>query len=110
MVELASNDGYLLKNFVVVQIFRVWVLSQLEVLRMRPKPWHIPVLRQFFTRKLGEELSQRGQQADLIIGNNVYAHVPDINDFTSGMKASPETRRRYHPRISSLDAACRKAN
>jgi len=46
----------------------------------------IPVLRRFFNKELAEELVQKGQKADLIIGNNVYAHVPDINDFTIGLK------------------------
>jgi len=46
----------------------------------------IPVQCEFFGTKLAEELSAKGKQADLIIGNNVYAHVPDINDFTLGFK------------------------
>ena len=48
----------------------------------------IPVLREFFTESLGIQLRSEGRQADLIIGNNVYAHVPDINDFTMGLKAA----------------------
>jgi hypothetical protein len=47
----------------------------------------IPVLREFFGEKLGKRLALQGNQADLIVGNNVYAHVPDINDFTCGLKA-----------------------
>jgi hypothetical protein len=47
----------------------------------------IPVLREFFSESLGIKLAAEGQQADLIAGNNVYAHVPDINDFTRGLKA-----------------------
>ena len=86
VVELASNDGYLLKNFVGANIPCLGI-EPTRSTADAAEALGIPVLRQFFTRKLGEELSQRGQQADLIIGNNVYAHVPDINDFTSGMKA-----------------------
>jgi len=45
-------------------------------------------LRQFFSEVLGKKLASKGKQADLIAGNNVYAHVPDINDFTRGLKAA----------------------
>ncbi len=48
----------------------------------------IPVLREFFGEALANRLRTEGRQADLIIGNNVYAHVPDINDFTAGLKAA----------------------
>jgi hypothetical protein len=48
----------------------------------------IPVMREFFGEALGQQLMANGQQADLIAGNNVYAHVPDINDFTRGLKAA----------------------
>ena len=48
----------------------------------------IPVLREFFGERLGRHLAADGKQADLIAGNNVYAHVPDINDFTRGLKAA----------------------
>jgi hypothetical protein len=48
----------------------------------------IPVRREFFGQKLAEQLVVEGKQADLILGNNVYAHVPDINDFTAGIKTA----------------------
>jgi C-methyltransferase C-terminal domain/Methyltransferase domain len=48
----------------------------------------IPVAREFFGQSFAEKLVKSGRQADLIIGNNVYAHVPDINDFTAGMKTA----------------------
>ena len=48
----------------------------------------IPVLRQFFGESLAKQLVAEGKQADLIAGNNVYAHVPDINDFTQGLKTA----------------------
>ena len=47
----------------------------------------VPVLREFFCERLGKSLADSGRRADLIVGNNVYAHVPDINDFTRGLKA-----------------------
>ena len=46
------------------------------------------MLREFFGEALGKQLATKHQQADLIAGNNVYAHVPDINDFTRGLKAA----------------------
>ena len=46
----------------------------------------VPVLKKFFSEKLAKKLSDKRKKADLIIGNNVYAHVPDINDFTKGLK------------------------
>jgi len=48
----------------------------------------VPTLREFFGAALAERLARKGRQADLIAGNNVYAHVPDINDFTRGLKAA----------------------
>jgi hypothetical protein len=47
----------------------------------------IPILREFFGNTLAEKLGNDGRKADLIIGNNVYGHVPNINDFTAGLKA-----------------------
>ena len=47
---------------------------------------NVPVLRAF--EEVGKKLANQGKQADLIVGNNVYAHVPDINDFTLGLKAA----------------------
>jgi hypothetical protein len=55
----------------------------------------IPVLREFFGEALGKQLAQQDKQADLIAGNNVYAHVPDINDFTKGLKAAETPRHDY---------------
>ncbi len=46
------------------------------------------MLREFFGEALGKQLAHEGKQADLIVGNNVYAHVPNINDFTKGLKAA----------------------
>ena len=55
--------------------------------RRLTKKLNITVIEKFFGEELGKELVREGKQADLIIGNNVYAHVPDINDFTKGLKA-----------------------
>jgi len=86
VIEIASNDGYLLKNFIVAGIPCLGIEPTDNTARAAEK-LGIPVIRQFFGKKLGERLAIEQKQADLIIGNNVYAHVPDINDFTAGIKA-----------------------
>jgi len=85
VVELASNDGYLLKNFVEEGI---------PVLGIDPAPEQaaaansagVETMANFFTEDLAKSLVDRGKRADVIIANNVFAHIPDINDFTRGMK------------------------
>lgn len=86
VVEIASNDGYLLKNFVAADIPCLGIEPTASTAAAAEK-LGIPVLREFFGEALAAQLAKAQQQADLIIGNNVYAHVPDINDFTRGLKA-----------------------
>ena len=86
VVEVASNDGYLLKNFVAAGIPCLGIEPTASTAAAAEK-MGIPVLREFFGEALGRRLAAEGKQADLIVGNNVYAHVPDINDFTRGLKA-----------------------
>lgn len=85
VIEIASNDGYLLKNFVASGIPCLGIEPTASTAAVA-EDLGIPVIREFFGQALAEKLVQRGKQADLIIGNNVYAHVPDINDFTAGLK------------------------
>jgi hypothetical protein len=87
VIEIASNDGYLLKNFVASGIPCLGIEPTASTAAAAEK-LGIPVLREFFGEALGQQLAANGQQADLIAGNNVYAHVPDINDFTRGLKAA----------------------
>lgn len=87
VIEVASNDGYLLKNFVEKKIPCLGIEPTASTAKVA-KELGIPVLQEFFGEKLGMQLSQEGRQADLIAGNNVYAHVPDINDFTLGLAAA----------------------
>lgn len=87
VIEIASNDGYLLKNFVEEKIPCLGIEPTDSTADAAEKQG-VPVLRKFFGSKLAWKLKQQGKQADLIIGNNVYAHVPDINDFTLGLKIS----------------------
>ncbi len=83
VIEVASNDGYLLKNFVAKGIPCVGV-EPTESTADAARAQGIPVVQDFFSTDLVASLNQ----ADLIIGNNVYAHVPDINDFSRALKLS----------------------
>jgi SAM-dependent methyltransferase len=87
VIEVASNDGYLLKNFVAANIPCLGIEPTASTAAAAEKIG-IPVWREFFGEALGKRLACEGKQADLIAGNNVYAHVPDINDFTRGLKAA----------------------
>ena len=87
VIEIASNDGYLLKNFVAGNIPCLGIEPTAGTAEAAGKIG-IPVLREFFSAALANQLKSEGRQAGLIIGNNVYAHVPDINDFTAGLKAA----------------------
>ncbi len=85
VIEVASNDGYLLKNFVQANIPCLGIEPTASTAAAAEK-LGIPVLREFFGEVLAKRLVSEEKQADLILGNNVYAHVPDINDFTVGLR------------------------
>lgn len=87
VIEVASNDGYLLQNFVAAGIPCLGIEPTAST-AAAAEAIGIPVIREFFGEQLGKQLASTGRQADLIAGNNVYAHVPDINDFTRGLKAA----------------------
>lgn len=87
VIEVASNDGYLLKNFVAAGIPCLGIEPTASTAAAAEK-LGIPVMREFFGEQLGKQIAATGKQADLIAGNNVYAHVPDINDFTRGLTAA----------------------
>ena len=87
VIEVASNDGYPLKNFVEAGIPCLGIEPTASTAEAAEK-LGIPVLREFFGEALGNRVAKEGRKADLIVGNNVYAHVPDINDFTKGLKAA----------------------
>ncbi len=91
VIEIASNDGYLLKNFVSVGIPCLGI-EPTDSTATAAEELGIPVLRRFFGESLAAGLSEEGKLADLVVGNNVYAHVPDINDFTRGMKSILKSR------------------
>ena len=85
-VELASNDGYLLRNMVAAGIPCLGIEPARNVAAAAEKIG-VPTLVAFFGEALGRELAAKGQAADLIVGNNVLAQVPDLNDFVAGIAA-----------------------
>lgn len=84
VVEVASNDGYLLRNFVAAGIPCLGI-EPTDATAEAAEALGIPVLREFFGEGMARRLVAEGKEVDLIAGNNVYAHVPDINDFTRGL-------------------------
>ena len=85
MLELASNDGYLLQFFVERGIPVLGVEPAANVARAAEKKG-IPTVVRFFGRETARELVGMGHSPDLILGNNVLAQVPDLNDFVGGIK------------------------
>jgi SAM-dependent methyltransferase len=85
VVELASNDGYLLQYFVQHGVPVLGVEPAANVAEVAIERG-IPTEVRFFGLEAGRELAAARRPADLLIGNNVLAHVPDLNDFVAGMK------------------------
>lgn len=85
VVELASNDGYMLRNFVAHGI-PVMGIDPAEGPARAAEAKGIPTLRRFFGRSLAEALRGEGRQADVIIASNVLAHVPDLHGFVEGIR------------------------
>lgn len=84
VVELASNDGYLLKNFLTMGIPVLGIDPSGTVAAAAAKIG-VPTVVEFFGQELARDLVRQRRQADLIIGNNVLAHVPQLNDFVAGI-------------------------
>ncbi|AZO96315.1 methyltransferase domain-containing protein [Halocella sp. SP3-1] len=85
VIEIASNDGYLLQYF-KKQNVSVLGIEPAENVALVAEKKGVPTICKFFAKSLAEELVQKDVRADLLIGNNVLAHVPNLNDFISGMK------------------------
>lgn len=83
VVEIASNDGYLLQYFASKGIPVLGIEPAANVAEVAIKK-DIPTVVKFFGRNTAGELAAAGKQANLLVGNNVLAHVPDINDFVAG--------------------------
>lgn len=84
-VEVASNDGYLLQHFVAAKIPVLGIEPAANVAAVAVQKG-IPTLVKFFGVNTARELVAEGKRADLLLGNNVLAQVPDINDFVAGLK------------------------
>lgn len=85
VVEIASNDGYLLRNFVDGGIPVLGVEPAANVAECAIRNG-VPTLIRFFGLETAQDLVAQGKRAQLLVGNNVLAHVPDMNDFVAGMK------------------------
>ena len=85
VVEVASNDGYLLQYFVRRGIPVLGIEPAANVAKVAAEKG-VPTLVQFFGTELARELKAQGRCADLVLGNNVLAQVPDLNDFVKGLR------------------------
>jgi SAM-dependent methyltransferase len=85
VIEIASNDGYLLQYFVQQGIPSLGIEPAANIAREAEKKG-IQTIVKFFGQQTAEELVAEGIHGDLLLGNNVLAHVPDINDFVRGLK------------------------
>lgn len=85
VIELASNDGYLLQYFKQKNIPVLGIEPTANTAKVAEEKG-IESVVDFFGVRLAETLAGKGIRADLLLGNNVLAHVPDINDFVGGMK------------------------
>ncbi len=83
--EIASNDGYLLQFFVEKNVPVLGIEPAANVAKAAEEKG-IPTLVEFFNPETATSLSEQGKQADLLLGNNVLAHVPALNEFVRGMK------------------------
>ncbi len=85
VIEAASNDGYMLKNFVEAGIPVLGIDPASGPVEAAQKAG-VPSTCTFFTEDLAKELRSQGKQADVFLANNVLAHVPDLNGFVAGIK------------------------
>jgi 2-polyprenyl-3-methyl-5-hydroxy-6-metoxy-1,4-benzoquinol methylase len=85
VVEIASNDGYLLQYFVAKGIPALGIEPAANIAEVAIKKG-VPTVVKFFGQEVAREQVAQGKQADLLLGNNVLAHTPHLNDFVQGMK------------------------
>ena len=86
VIELASNDGYLLQYFVKKGIPSLGIEPAANVAKVAVEQRGVETLVKFFGRELASTLKAEGRQADLVLGNNVLAQVPDLNSFVAGIR------------------------
>jgi SAM-dependent methyltransferase len=84
VIEVASNDGYLLQYFKQAGVPVLGIEPARNVAAVAEQKG-IPTLPEFFGRALAARLAREGRCADLVVANNVMAHVPDLNDFVAGL-------------------------
>jgi 2-polyprenyl-3-methyl-5-hydroxy-6-metoxy-1,4-benzoquinol methylase len=85
IIEIASNDGYLLQYFKEKNIPVIGIEPAANVAEVAEAKG-IPSLVKFFSVETASQLAKQGKQGDLLLGNNVLAHVPNLNDFVAGMQ------------------------
>ena len=85
VVEIASNDGYLLQHFVPMKIPVLGIEPAANIAKAAVNRG-VPSVVKFFGRQTAREVVAEYGRADLLLGNNVLAHVPDLNDFVAGIK------------------------
>jgi SAM-dependent methyltransferase len=85
VMEIASNDGYLLQHFVAAGVPVLGIEPAANVAQVAESKG-IPSTVRFFGRDSAREIAREHGRPDLLLGNNVLAHVPDLNDFVAGMK------------------------
>jgi SAM-dependent methyltransferase len=86
VIELASNDGYLLQYFTKKGIPVLGIEPAANVAKVAIEEKGIPTVIEFFGKNVARKLASEQGKADLLLGNNVLAHVPNLNDFVAGMK------------------------
>ena len=107
VVELASNDGYLLQHFLPLGVPVLGIEPAANVAKVAIEKG-VPTRVDFFGVRLAEQLVAEGVRADLIVGNNVLAQVPDLNDFVAGMTHPAQAGRRRHAGVPAHRAADRR--
>ena len=85
VIEVASNDGYLLRH-VIARGIPVLGIEPARNIAAEAEAAGIPTLAEFLTTGLAQEIVTRDGHADLVVANNVFAHVPDLNDFTAALR------------------------
>ena len=100
VVEIARNDGYLLQYFVEKGIPVLGIEPAANVAKAAIEKG-VPTVVRFFGRQSAADLAGSHGKADLIVGNNVLAHVPDINDFVGGLEDPAEAGRRRDDGVSA---------
>ncbi len=93
VMEIASNDGYLLKNFVAAGVPCLGIEPAANIAKVARENG-IETVVEFFGPETARRLEGQRGQADLLLGNNVFAHAPDTNDFVAGLRAALKPRGR----------------